>query len=221
MNPKLIKLITSNHKKTKRNYLQRMSDGKINAMQISKKYSYDYWDGKRKYGYGGYKYDGRWISKAKKIIKRYKLNSNSKVLDIGCGKGFLVYELSKLLKSKKIYGVDFSNYAIKNSPKEISNNIKKIDARKKIFYKKNEFDLVISINLIHNFSIAEVFSFIKNIKDISKKTYLSTESYRNNKELYNLQCWALTADSFFSHKEWEWILKINNYYRDYELIYFT
>ena len=221
MRPKLIKLITSNHKKTKRNYLQRMIDGKSDAMQVSTKYSFDYWDGKRKYGYGGYKYDGRWKIIAKKIIRRYRLTSNSKILDIGCGKGFLVYELSRLLKSKNVYGVDISSYAIKNSPNEIKNNLKKIDARKKMSFKKNEFDLAISINLIHNFNIEEIFSFIKNIKSISKKTYVSTESYRNNIELYNLQCWALTADSFFSHKEWEWILKANNYYRDYELIYFN
>ena len=73
----------------------------------------------RKYGYGGYKYDGRWKKVAKKIINKYKLTENSKVLDIGCGKGHLVYELSKILKSKNIYGLDISNYAIKTAPKEI------------------------------------------------------------------------------------------------------
>ena len=80
---------------------------------------------------------------------------------------------------------------------------------------------MISINLIHNFSINNIFSFIQNILDISKKTYIATESYRNDKELFNLQCWALTAESFFSSKEWEWILKKNKYFREYELIYFS
>ena len=218
--PKLINLITSNHKRTKRNYLQRMTNSKVKSMKISKKYSFDYWDGKRSYGYGGYKYDGRWQAIAKKIIKKYKLTKNSRVLDIGCGKGHLVYELSKILNSKKIIGLDISKYGIKNSPRRIRNQLKVFDARKKINFKKNYFDLVVSINLIHNFSLSEIFQLLKNIVHISKKSFISTESYRNNQELFNLQCWALTADSFFSEYEWRWILKQNKYFRDYELIYF-
>ncbi len=219
--PRLVNLITKNHKKTKRNYLKRMINQKVKCMKISKKYSFHYWDGKRSYGYGGYHYDGRWREIAKKIIKKYKLNKKSKVLDVGCGKGYLVYELSKILNSDKILGVDISKYAIKKAPKNIRKQLKVYDARKKLNFNNNYFDLVISINLIHNFVLHEVFSFIKNIVKISKKSYISTESYRNDKELFNLQCWALTADSFFSSHEWKWILKENNYNRDYELIYFT
>ena len=221
MRPKLIKLISSNHKKTKRNYLKRMMFQKVKSMTISKKYSYDYWDGKRQYGYGGYKYDGRWKHIAKKLVKKYQLNKNSKILDIGCGKGHLIYELSKLLKSKNIFGFDISKYAKKNSLSAIEKNIKYYDATKKIKFKKNNFDLVISINVIHNFSIDKVFNFLKNIIYISKNTYIATESYRNDKELFNLQCWALTAESFFSAAEWKWILKSNRYFREYELIYFS
>ena len=221
MKSKLIRVITKNHRKTKRNYFNRMANKKVLAMSISKKYGYDYWDGNRKFGYGGYKYDGRWNLIAKKLIKKYKLNKNSKILDIGCGKGYLIYELSKILNSNNIYGLDISSYAIKNSPIEIKNRIKCFDARKKMNFKKNHFDLVISINLIHNFSINQIFSFLKNILYISKKTFITTESYRNDQELFNLECWALTADSFFSKKEWEWILLTNNYKRDYELIYFS
>ncbi len=219
--PKLVTLITKNHKKTKRNYLKRMINQKVKCMKISKKYSFDYWDGKRSYGYGGYHYDGRWKEIARKIIKKYKLNKDSKVLDVGCGKGYLVYELSKLLNSDKILGLDISRYAIKKSPKKIRKQLKVFDARQKLNFNRNYFDLVISINLIHNFVLKEVYGFIKNVVKISKKSYISTESYRNNKELFNLQCWALTADSFFSSEEWKWILKENNYSRDYELIYFT
>lgn len=219
--PRLINLITKNHKKTKRNYLKRMMNQKVKCMKTSKKYSFDYWDGKRSYGYGGYYYDGRWKEIAKKIIKKYKLNKYSKVLDVGCGKGHLVYELSKILNSKKIMGLDVSKYAIKKSPQRIRAQLRKFDARKKLNFNRNHFDLVISINLIHNFSINEVFGFLENIVKISKKTFLATESYRNDKELFNLQCWALTADSFFSANEWKWILKKNNYFRDYELIYFV
>jgi len=198
-----------------------MINNKIECMKISKKYEFDYWDGKRCYGYGGYKYDGRWTPIAKKIIKKYKLNSKSKVLDVGCGKGFLVYELSKLLKSSNIFGVDISKYAIKNSPKLVKKNLKCMNVAKGFNFKKKQFDLVISINLIHNFEINDLKKILKGIVKISSKSFISTESYRNNKELFNLQCWALTCNSFFSEKEWEWIFKEFGYNRDFELIYFS
>ena len=220
MSLKKINLITSNHKKTKRNYLKRMMDDKVKTMKISKKYEFDYWDGKRQYGYGGYYYDGRWRLIAKKIIKKYNLNKKSSVIDIGCGKGFLVYELSKLLNSTNIYGLDISRHAIKSSPKEIKKNLRICDLRKGINLKK-KFDLVISINLIHNFEIFHLKKFLKEIIKISKKSFISTESYRDEKELFNLQCWALTCESFFSEKEWQWIFREFGYNRDYELIYFS
>lgn len=220
MSPNLVKLITKNHKNTKRNYDARMISTKPHVMKISKKYGFHYWDGNRKFGYGGYNDDGRWKSVAKKIIKKYKLTNKSKVLDIGCGKGYLVKELSLALKSKNIYGVDISNYAINKSPKIIKKNLKVFDARNK-FNSNKKFDLVISINLIHNFELKDVFKFLKNVVSISKNSYISTESYRNEEELYNLQCWALTCESFFSDKEWRWIFNNSHYYRDYELIYFT
>ena len=221
MKLKKINLITTNHKKTKRNYLERMLNDKVNSMKISKKYEYDYWDGSRQYGYGGYRYDGRWKSVAKKIIKKYRLNSKSRVIDIGCGKGYLIYELSKILKSKNIYGIDLSKHAIKNTPVLIRANTKVYDAKKGLNFKKNQFDLAISLNLIHNFELYDLKKFLKGIVKISKRSFITTESYRNNRELFNLQCWALTCESFFSENEWRWLFKEFGYNRDYELIYFS
>ena len=84
-----LKIVTNLHKSTKRDYLKRMIDNKVQCMTIAKKYGYDYWDGNRKYGYGGYKYiPGKWTSVAKRLIKNYKLNDNSKILDVGCGKAY-------------------------------------------------------------------------------------------------------------------------------------
>ena len=91
---KLVNIVTKLHKATKRDYVQRMLNEKIKCMKIAKKYGKDFWDGKRKYGYGGYKYiPGRWKEAAKKIIKTYNLKPGSSVIDIGCGKGFLLHEM--------------------------------------------------------------------------------------------------------------------------------
>ena len=111
---KEIKLVTYLHKKTKRNYVRRMLNDKIICMKEAKKYSKNYWDGDRKYGYGGYKYiPGRWEAVAKKIIKKYNLKNTSRILDIGCGKGFLLYEIKKILPGINLYGIDVSKYALK------------------------------------------------------------------------------------------------------------
>ena len=126
-----------------------------------------------------------------------------------------------MLNSKNIYGIDISRYSINKAPKMIRKNLSLKDCRKGLNYKKKYFDLILSINLIHNFSIYEIKNFLINVVKISKKSYISTESYRNERELFNLQCWALTAESFFSEKEWNWILKSYGYNRDFELIYFT
>ena len=218
---KELKFISSLHKSTSRNYIDRMLDEKIKCMNISKKYGYDYWDGKRKYGYGGYKYiPGRWEVVAKKIIKFYKLNNNSKILDVGCGKAFLLYEIKKILNDIEIYGFDISNYAIKNSKKEIRKTLFTHKAQDKYPFKNNYFDLAISLGCFHNLKIFDLKKAISEFNRVAKKKYLMVESYRSNKELFNLQCWALTCESFFSKKEWIWLFKSFKYKGDFEFIYF-
>jgi len=220
MNKKL-NIITSLHTSTKRNYLERMNDSKIKCMQIANKFDERYWDGERRYGYGGYKYiPGRWKPVAEKIIEKYKLNNNSSILDVGCGKGFLLFEIKKLLPKIKINGFDISEYGINNSPKEVREFLSMHDASTNYPCKNNEFDLVISINTLHNLKINQLKVALSELERVGKEKYIVVESYNNEEELFNLQCWALTCQSFFSENEWIWIFKEFNYTGDYEFIYF-
>lgn len=218
---KNIKIFTSYHKLTKRNYLKRMVDNKVYYMNLAKKYSIDYWDGSRKSGYGGYKYIPNYLKPlAEKIIKIYKLNNKSKILDVGCGKGFLLYEIKKILPKISVKGFDISKYAISKSPIEIRKFLKVADAKKKFNYKNKQFDFAMSLGCVHNLKIFDIKNFLLEIKRVSKKQYIMTESYRNNKELFNLQCWALTCETFLSPIEWQWLFKEFKYKGDYELIFF-
>jgi len=217
---RFINLITKNHKNTSRNYFERMNKSKIKNIKESVKFSKNYWDGNRKYGYGGYYYDGRWKEIAKKIIKKYKLNNKSKIIDLGCGKGFLLKDIKDLLPNIYVIGLDISSYAIKNRVDKKIRIIKK-DMRKKLPFKYKEFDLALSINCVHNYDFIELNKTIPEIIRVSKKQYISTESYRNFKEMINLQCWALTCKSFFSKKEWKYLFNKFNYKGDLELIYFS
>ena len=219
---KLKNFITPLHTKTKRNYIQRMVNNKIECMRVAKKYGKDYWDGNRKFGYGGYKYiPGRWRPVAKALIKNYKLGRKSKILDAGCGKGFLLYEMKLLEPELEIMGFDISAYATKKAPKEIRSNIFRHDISNKFPFKKNQFDLVISSGTLHNLSIFDVKKALKEIKRVGKSAYIMVESYRNLRELFNLQCWALTCEIFLKKSDWIKLFKEINYFGDYEFIYFT
>lgn len=218
---KELNLISDLHNSTKRNYLKRMNNDKVHCMNVARKYSYSFWDGDRKYGYGGYKYiPGRWTKVAKKLIKKFKLTNQSKILDIGCGKGFLLFEIKKILPKIQITGFDISSYGIKKAPKEIRKNFYIHRAQEKTKYKNQYFDLVFTLATLHNLKIYELSKSINEINRISKQAYIMVESYRNEKELFNLQCWALTCESFFSKDEWIWIFKKLKYKGFYEFIYF-
>lgn len=218
---KPLNFVTFKHTKTKRKYIDRMIDEKVKCMNISKRYDKEYWDGDRRYGYGGYRYiEGYQTYLAKKIIKKFKLNKYSKILDLGCGKGFLMYELKKILSNNNIYGLDLSKYAIKNAKSEIKEKISFYDIRKKLKYIDKSFDLVISINVLHNLKLEEIESALKEIERIGISKYICVESYRNNQEQFNLQCWALTAETIIDTKSWQWLFKKSGYRGEYEFIYF-
>ena len=222
MSLKEIKLVTKLHLKTKRNYLERMQNNKIYCMKIANKFEKEYWDGDRKFGYGGYRYiKNRWKGVAETIIKKFKLNKNSKVLDIGCGKGYLIYEIKKIIPEINISGLEISRYAIKNAHPIIKKNIFFGDANKKLKFKRKEFDLLISFGCLHNLEIRKLLFALSEIERVSKKQFLLVESYRNEKELFNLQCWALTCKSFLSKNDWKWLFNKRNFSGFYELIYFS
>ena len=222
MASKLKNFVTKLHLKTKRNYLKRMNNKKIECMKVAKKFGKSYWDGHRKFGYGGYRYiPGRWKKVAENLIKTYNLNENSKVLDVGCGKGFLLYEMKKVLPNLKVTGFDISKYSIQNSKTEVRKSLFIHSAEEKFPFEKNKFDLVISLGVLHNLSLEKVSSSLKEIQRVGKQSYIMVESYRNEKELFNLECWALTCRTFLNKSDWKWFFKKNSFFGDYEFIYFS
>jgi ubiquinone/menaquinone biosynthesis C-methylase UbiE len=217
----MLNIVGDLHTQTYRDYLKRMVPDKIRCMTIAKKFEREYWDGDRKFGYGGYRYiPGRWKVVAEKIINTYKLNNNSSLLDIGCGKGFLLYEIKLILPNLKVTGIDISDHAISTAPQSLSKNLFKHDARFALPFEREQFDLAISLNTFHNFKISELSIALKEIERVAKEKYLVVESYRNEVELFNLQCWALTAEAFFDNSEWVWLMNHFGYTGDYEFIYF-
>jgi len=209
------------HKKTKRNYLARVNEfPKAKAARVAKQFGYDYWDGARKYGYGGYQYDGRWRIVAENLVQYYKLMPGDRILDIGCGKAFLLYEFTQVVPGIKIHGVDVSKYAIENAKLEAKINLQLASAAA-LPYADQSFDLVISITTLHNLCCYDLELSLCEIERVGKKhKYVVMESYRTEEEKANLLYWQLTCESFYTPKEWKWWFSRCNYTGDYSLIFF-
>lgn len=205
---------------TKRDYIARMMDDKVTCMLKAKEYEADYWDGDRRYGYGGYKYlPGRWKPVAEALIDEYDLTGQSKILDVGCGKGYLLYEMKLILPELEIHGFDISKHGLNDVKDEVKENIFIHRAQDQYPYGDDEFDLVISLATLHNLRLFELETAIKEIERVGKQKYIMLESYRNEQELFNLQCWALTAETFLDQEEWIWLYHHFGYTGDYEFIY--
>lgn len=216
-----IDFVSEQHKATQRDYIGRvLGADKSECARIAKEYGYDYWDGDRKYGYGGYRYDGRWRRIAEKLAEHYQLKAGDKVLDVGCGMAHLLYELTQAVQGLQVYGIDISKYALENSKEEIRDRLQYGEAQN-IPFKDNEFDLVISLTTLHNLKVYDLKKAVKEIERVSKgKSYIVVESYRNDREEMNMLYWQLTCASYYAVDEWEWLYKEWGYTGDYSFIFF-
>ncbi|MBT6199945.1 MAG: class I SAM-dependent methyltransferase [Bacteroidetes Order II. Incertae sedis bacterium] len=217
----LVHIVTPLHQATARDYLARIIDEKVHCMDIAQQYGPEYWDGERRYGYGGYRFiSGRWQPVAQALIDRYQLSEDSSVLDVGCGKGFLLYELKMLLPGLAVAGFDISSHGIGDARPEVRESLFIHRAQDEYPFADGAFDLVISLGCLHNLRLPELESAIPEIQRVGRDGYIMLESYRSNTELFNLQCWALTAQSFLDVDEWRWLYQQLAYSGDYEFIFF-
>ncbi|KHK00290.1 class I SAM-dependent methyltransferase [Desulfovibrio sp. TomC] len=208
------------HKQTQRDFLGRMQDDKIGCMKIAKCYDREFWDGDRRFGYGGYHYDGRWNVVARDLIQTYNLPQDARIFEVGCGKGYLLYELSQLLPKAQVAGCDISRYAIENAKPEIKDRLSLHRAQDAMPFADQTFDLVFSIATLHNLPLQDLKPALQEIERIGRQHYVCIESYRNETELFALQCWALTAETFLSFDSWRWLFSEFGYSGDYEFITF-
>jgi SAM-dependent methyltransferase len=217
-------LMSPLHKATQRDYLARVNDPefpKAKAAELAKQWGFDYWDGDRRINYGGYKYiPGRWAPVAKAMAKHYQLKAGDRVLDIGCGKGFQLYELSLAVPGVEVYGIDISEYAIANSHEGIKHRLQVGNATS-LPFDERFFDYVFSINTLHNLFNYELDAALREIVRVSNKhSYICVESYRNEIEKANLLYWQVTCEVFHTPAEWEWWFKFTTYRGDYSFVFF-
>ena len=214
---------SSLHKATKRDYLARVNDPeypKPRAAELAKKWDYDYWDGDRRICYGGYKYmEGRWEKVARAIVDHYGLKAGSKVLDLGCGKGFQLFEFTRVCPGIEVYGLDISEYAMANAKEEISNRLTLGNATS-LPWPDKYFDLVFSLTTLHNLHNYDLEKALREVERVGKNKYICVESYRNETEKANLMYWQLTCEAFCTPEEWNWWFTLTGYTGDHSFIFF-
>lgn len=220
---KLQSLIGSQHEAVRRDYLARVTDAeypKDRAATLAKDWGYHYWDGDRRINYGGYHFvPGYWTNFAQGLIRSYGLSSDSRVLDVGCGKGYLLRELLELLPGITVRGVDISEYAIDNCDPIVRGSLT-VGSATGLPFEDKSFDLVLSINTLHNLYAFDLNVALKELERVGVEKFLVVESYRTETEKMNLLYWQVTCEAFCTPKEWMWWFGETGYTGDYEFIYF-
>lgn len=188
-----------------------------NLKKKLQKFPKEYFDGNRAHGYGGYYYNEKFFYKiVKKMIKHYKLNNNSKILDVGCAKGFMMFEFKKILPKCEIRGIDISAYCKKTAIKKMKKFIK-VGTCEKLPWPNNYFDFVVSISTIHNLKKNKIIKSLKEIVRVSKnKSFIRVKAYNTLRQKKIIDEWNIVAKSNLSKKRWLQLIKKTNYKGDYQ-----
>ena len=197
--------------------LEGRASHKLPAMiERARQFGKDYFDGDRLYGYGGYSYHPRfWTETVKRFRDYYRLADDTSVLDVGCAKGFMMYDFKKLMPQMTIAGVDVSAYAMEHAIEEMKPFIRIGDA-KKLPYADRSFDLVVSIHAIHNLPPVECKQALREIQRVTKKhAYVAVDAWQDEEEKKRLLQWNLTALTAMHTDEWKNFFKEAGYQGDY------
>jgi len=207
--------ILDSHPKIVRDYDKRAKDRTPEVVCVAKRFGKDFFDGDRKYGYGGFKYDGRWKSVVKRMKEFYGLRDNASILDIGCAKGFMLRDFMDLMPECTIAGIDVSEYAIENSMPAITPFLR-VASAEKLPYPDKSFDLVVSVNSIHNLPLERLKTALREIQRVCRgDSYITVDAWRNEVERENLFKWVLTAETMMHVDGWKKLFSNVGYTGDY------
>ena len=199
----------------KRNITARASAKTPEIIAKSREYGFEYFDGPREFGYGGYRYDGRWIPIAEDIVKHFGLKKGDRVLDVGCAKGFLVKDLMKVCPGLEVFGIDVSKYALMHCEPEVVGRLQ-IGSADDLPFPDKSFSAVLCINTIHNLARPDLIRGLKEIERLAPgRAYVQVDSYENPQQKALFEEWVLTAKFHDYPEGWIRLFKEAGYTGDY------
>jgi ubiquinone/menaquinone biosynthesis C-methylase UbiE len=202
--------------KITRNIKQRAAVKDPNIVALARQYGEMYWDGPREYGYGGYRYDGRWRPVARDIIGHFRLERGMRVLDVGCGKGFLVKDLMLECPGLEAFGLDISHYALLRCPPEIVGRLH-LGSASSLPFPDRSFDAVLSVNTIHNLPRADAVKAMREIERLSGgRAFVQVDSYLSPEQKEMFESWVLTAQFHDYPDGWLKLFAEAGYSGDYD-----
>jgi SAM-dependent methyltransferase len=205
-----------NYPKTKRNLDERVEQKSNKDRAVAREFSREFFDGDRRYGYGGFNYAPRFWQPVIPTFKKYwKLGAESSLLDVGCAKGFMLHDLAELIPEITVKGVDISQYAIENTIEDMRAYVQVANATR-LPFPDNSFDVVISINTVHNLEREECGKALQEIERVSRgNSFITVDAYRNDLEKERMYAWNLTAKTIMSVDEWGAFFEEVGYTGDY------
>lgn len=208
--------LLADYPRTKRNLDERAQQKTEEDRAIARQFGKEFFDGDRRHGYGGFNYMPRfWQPVIPAFRKHFGLNANSSVLDVGCAKGFMLHDMAELIPGITVRGVDVSSYAIEHAIEDMKPFVSVADAKTLPFPDKS-FDLVISINTIHNLDREECGQSLREIQRVARKgAFITIDAYHNDEERKRMYDWNLTGRTIMHVDEWRRFFAENGYTRDY------
>ncbi|MGE3271650.1 MAG: class I SAM-dependent methyltransferase [Chloroflexota bacterium] len=186
--------------------------------QIAKQFGQAYFDGPRTQGYGGYNYHERfWTGVAEDLRDAYGIKAGTKVLDVGCGKGFLLHDLKRVAPGVEVAGLDISAYAIEHAMEDVKPYLKQGTAAS-LPFEDGSFDVVLSINTLHNLPLDACKQAIRELERVKKPGghgYLQVDSWFTEEQHQAFEAWQLTALTYFDRETWIKLFEECGYTGDY------
>jgi SAM-dependent methyltransferase len=193
--------------KAVRDIAQRVQ-GKDANRALALKFGFEYFDGPREQGYGGYRYDGRWVPIARTFVAHFGLKPGDRVLDVGCAKGFLVKDLADVCPGLEVYGLDISHYALTHAHQDVAGRVLR-GSCDRLPFDDRSFDAVICINTIHNLEPSRCTTAIR------EQGFVQVDAYRSAAERQLFEAWMLTAKTYYMPEAWEALFASCGYSGDY------
>ncbi|RDV03154.1 class I SAM-dependent methyltransferase [Undibacter mobilis] len=208
--------LLARYPRTKRNIAQRRNARTDEHIRISREYGQMYFDGPREYGYGGYRYDGRWRPIAADMIRHFALRPGMRVLDVGAAKGFLVKDLALECPGLEAFGIDISSYALMNCEAEVVGRLHLGEADN-LPFPDHSFDTVVSINTLHNLEHDRLIKALREIMRVTRnsRAYVQVDAYRDDAEKALFLEWVLTAKTHRNPDGWKALFDEAGYEGDY------